>query len=118
VLGVAAGSLSAAIVAVAVDGSARAVAVLVAVTLGATATAMTVAGVRQWRFAPRRRARACVVLLAMAGAIALAYPPLGFAGNPVSIVIIGISLVITARCAWQLVGFAPQRVPESRSASL
>jgi hypothetical protein len=118
VLGVAAGSLSAAIVAVAVDGSARAAAVLVAVTLGATATAMTVAGVRQWRFAPRRRARACVVLMLVTAVIAFAYPPLGFAGNPVSIVIIGVSLLITARSAWRLVGFAPQRVPESWSASL
>jgi len=78
---------------------------------------MTLAGVRQWRFAPRRRARECVVLLLASSLVATVYPPVAAVGDLSSIVILAVALQATARRAWRLVGVVPRRMLDGRSAS-
>jgi hypothetical protein len=98
-------SLGAAIAAVAAEHpDLRAVAVWTAVALGETAAAMALAVVRQWRFAPRRRARECAVLLSAAVAIALVYPPLGLDGSATSLGLLAPALALISTLAWPLAG--------------
>jgi hypothetical protein len=116
---IATASFGAAIVAIAAEHpDVRAVAVWTAVALGETAAAMALAVIRQWRFAPRRRARDCGVLLVAAGAIALVYVPLGLDGDATSLGVIAAALVLIAALSWPLAGrVLRQRDSELESAT-
>ena len=78
----------------------RAVLIPLAEAAGAGVTAMAMVGVRQWRFAPRRRAVDAVLLLGCSLAILLAYPPVADTGDAWSVAILGGALAVSAGVAW------------------
>jgi len=59
----------------------RLVLVFGAVVLGELAVGLAMIGVRQWRFAPRRRTFDVAALLAAAAVLAFVYPPLALGGR-------------------------------------
>ena len=63
---------------------------------------MAMVGVRQWRFAPRRRAVDAVLLLGCSLAILLAYPPVAAAGHLWSVVILGGAVAVSVAVAWPI----------------
>ena len=78
----------------------RAVLIPLAEAAGAGVTAMAMVGVRQWRFAPRRRAVDAVLLLGCSLAILLVYPPVAATGDAWSVAILGGALAVSAGVAW------------------
>ena len=78
----------------------RAVLIPLAEAAGAAVVAMAMVGVRQWRFAPRRRAVDAVLLLGCSLAILLAYPPVAATGDAWSLAILGGALAVAASVAW------------------
>jgi hypothetical protein len=84
-------------------------------TSGATAAATTVAalamiGVRQWRFAPRRRARDAAVVLSATFAMLLAYPPFALEGREWAPAILGVALAACSIVAWPIAARAEAAV--------
>ncbi len=64
------------------------------------AATMAAVGVRQWRFAPRPRARHAALLFASAVASVLAYPALALDGDKWSIVIVALSVALSVVAGW------------------
>jgi hypothetical protein len=82
--------------------------------------AMAAAAVRQWRFAPRRRARDAALLVVAGGGLLAGYPVLGGDGRVWSVVLLVALLAVVLSVAWPLGALADraaQRMPERRSAS-
>ncbi len=80
----------------------RPVLVSLAEAAGAGVAAMAMIGVRQWRFAPRRRAVDAALLLACSLAILLAYPPVAGRGEGWSVGILGGALGVCGAVAWPI----------------
>jgi hypothetical protein len=80
----------------------RAMLVALAESVGAGVTAMAMVGVRQWRFAPRRRAADAILLLGCSLAILLVYPPVATTGDILPLVILGGALAVSAAVAWPI----------------
>jgi hypothetical protein len=85
-----------------------------AVAAGVAAVAMV--GVRQWRFAPRRRVVDAMLLLVCSLAILLAYPPAAERGEGWSVAILAGALGVCAAVAWPFGGRADAsaRLPAAR----
>ena len=80
----------------------RTVLVPLAEAAAAGVAAMAMVGVRQWRFAPRRRAVDAALLLVCSVAILLAYPPVAGRGDGWSVAILGGALLVCAAVAWPI----------------
>ncbi len=103
---------------------------MVALAVAEADVAMAAVAVRQWRFAPRRRALDATMLAVAGCGLLVGYPVLGLDGSVWSVVVLAALLVPTLIVAWPLGALAParpappsppdpepQRMPESRSAS-
>jgi hypothetical protein len=71
--------------------------VFVTVALAEGVVAMAAVGARQWRFAPRARARALVASTTVAAVALLAYPVVAWSGTAWSVAIVAV--VLTPACA-------------------
>jgi hypothetical protein len=89
----------------------RAVLVALAESAGAGVTAMAMVGVRQWRFAPRRRAADAILLLGCSLAILLGYPPVAATGDTWSVVILAGALAVSAAVAWPIARRVDETAP-------
>lgn len=67
--------------------------------------------VRQWRFAPRSRARDAALLVASAVTVVVAYPPVALDGNGWSVAILAVSLAVSTAIAWPLARLATAATP-------
>ncbi len=106
-------AVGAAIVAVAVTGAAsdRTTLVMIALAVAQTDVGMAAAAVRQWRFAPRRRARDAMVLAVAACGLLAGYPVLAIDGRVWSVVLLVGLLVPVLAVAWPLGALADRAVP-------
>jgi hypothetical protein len=73
-----------------------------AAAAAAGVASMAMVGVRQWRFAPRPRARDATLLLVSAVLAAVAYPSAALDGNRWSLAILAVSLGVSTLVAWPL----------------
>jgi hypothetical protein len=103
--------------------SAPALMVALASASAAAVGAMAMSAVRQWRFAPRPRARDAILVLVATTASVLVYPALARSDDVWSVVVLAGSLAVLVTIAWPLARLAasaasvPQRMPDRRSAS-
>jgi hypothetical protein len=93
-------SLGAAVGALTAEGRARNVLVALALAGAQSDVAMAAVAVRQWRFAPRRRAFAVVTLALATLVLTVAYTRLGFHGGGWSVVLLACVLAAVAGTAW------------------
>lgn len=87
-------------------GDERVVLVAAGAAAAAAVATMAMTGVRQWRFAPRSRARDAVLVLASAVTAVVAYPPLALHGSEWSLAILAGSLALSTPIAWPLARLA------------
>jgi hypothetical protein len=80
--------------------------VLGAVTSGEAVVVMALAGVRQWRFAPRRRLRELLLLVAAGLVLAVAYPGSATSGNGWAVVMVAVPMITALACALPLARYA------------
>jgi hypothetical protein len=112
-------------------GASRTVMVMLGLAVAEAAVAMAALAVRQWRFAPRRRAFDATLLAVVGSGLLVVYPVLGLDGSVWSVGVLVVLLVPTLIVAWPLGVLAeaalparprrpdpdPQRTPDSRNAS-
>jgi hypothetical protein len=77
---------------------------------------MAIVGVRQWRFAPRGRARDAAFVVASALLVVVVYPTEALGGSAWSIAILAAGLIVPAAIAWPVARLASAAVPVRRSA--
>ncbi len=82
-----------------------------AAAAAAAVAGMAITGVRQWRFAPRSRARDAVVVLASAAMAVVAYAPVAVDGSVWSVAILAVLLASSTAVAWPLARLAAVATP-------
>ncbi len=108
-------SLGLGIAAVTTQPSARELLVLGSSAAAAGVATMAMVGVRQWRFAPRGRARDAMLVLVSVVVVVIAYPALTLAGSPWSVAILVTVLAVCVTIGWPLArrADAAAHVPEA-----
>jgi hypothetical protein len=116
VLSTAALSFGLGVAAVTTGSSDRRLLVFGASGAAAAVTTMAMVGVRQWRFAPRGRARDAAFVVASALLVVVVYPAAALGGNAWSVAILAAGLIVPTVIAWPLARLASAGAVAERSA--
>jgi len=94
-------------------GATRTVVVMLVLAGAEAVVAMAAVAVRQWRFAPRRRALDVTVLSVAGCGLLVGYPMLALDASAWSVVMLAALLAPTLIVAWPLGGLAARRAPRT-----